>query len=68
MELSLWQKELLALLSEKGLPQADLYSVMLVLTKEEKGRAMIAFLKERTGLTADEICEQAGKIAFGENA
>ena len=58
----------MGLLSEKGLPPTDVYSVMLVLTKEEKGQAMISFLKEREDFTVDEICEKAGKIAFGEKA
>ncbi len=68
MEFSPWQKELLALLTQKGVSREDVYSVMLVLTKEEKGRKMLSFLKEKENQTPDEICRKAGSIAFGENA
>ncbi|MBQ3865380.1 MAG: hypothetical protein II776_00635 [Clostridia bacterium] len=64
MEWNEWQSELLALLAKKGLPREDVFSVMLVLTKEEKGRRMIAFLREKGDLTPDEICQKAGEIAF----
>ncbi len=63
-----FQSELLSLLAEKGLPREDIFSVMLVLTKKEKADEMILFLKENQTLSADQICEKAGKIAFGENA
>ncbi|MBR2616001.1 MAG: hypothetical protein IKC69_04930 [Clostridia bacterium] len=68
MEIASWQKELLALLGQRGLSRTDVYSVMLVLSREEKGREMIERLKRAPDLTVDEICEVAGKIAFGENA
>ena len=64
MEFVEWQEELMRVLVEKGLPREDLFSVMLVLTKEEKGRKMLAFLQESGALTPDEIREKAGKIAF----
>ena len=64
MEWKPWQTELLSALAAKGLPREDTFSVMLVLTKEEKGRQMLSFLRERGELTPDEICEKAGEIAF----
>lgn len=67
MDFTDWQEELLTLLAQRGLPREEVFPVMLVLTKEEKGRKMIAFLKERAALTPDEIREAAGKIAFDEN-
>ena len=67
MEFTDWPRELLSLLAEKGLPREDIFSVMLVLTKEEKGRKMLSFLRERDSLSPDEICEAAGSIAFEEN-
>ncbi len=53
---------------KKGLGRDDIFSVMLVLTKEEKGQKMLSFLTERENVTPDEIFEQAGRIAFEENA
>ena len=67
MELSDWQAELTALLTERGVAREDIFSVMLVLTKEEKGRKMLAFLRQNEAATPDEICRQAGLIAFGED-
>lgn len=66
MALSQWQNELMQCLLEKGLPKEDLFSVMLVLTKEEKGRKLMAFLKENETLSPDDICKRAGEIAFQE--
>lgn len=68
MDLKDFQTKLLFLLSQKGLSKEDMYSVMLVLTKEEKAKKMIAFLEETGASSPDDICEMAGKIAFGENA
>ena len=67
MALSLWQNDLVRLLTEKGVSREDIFSVMLVLTKEEKAREMIAFLEEKKELTSDEICQKAGEIAFGQS-
>ena len=67
MQFSQWQKELIEKLSEKGLTKEDIFSVMLVLTREEKGRAMLSFL-ENAPCDSDVICEKAGEIAFSENA
>jgi len=67
MAFSSWQKDLIQLLAEKGLPREDIFSVMLVLTKEEKGKKMTAFLQENETLTPDDICKKAGEIAFEEN-
>ena len=64
MEWNEWQSELLSLLAEKGLPREDIFSVMLVLTKEEKCRRMLAFLRGSGELSPDEICQKAGEIAF----
>lgn len=66
MQLNEVQKKLFDLLVEKKLPQTDLFSVMLVLTKEEKARKMIDYLLREESPTPDQICEQAGKIAFEE--
>ncbi|MBR4288972.1 MAG: hypothetical protein IKT50_06010, partial [Clostridia bacterium] len=64
---SSWQNDLIQLLMDKGLPREDIFSVMLVLTKEEKGQKMMSFLKESETLTPDDICKRAGEIAFEEN-
>ena len=61
------QKELMAALAEKGLRREDILSVMLVLTREEKVRAMLSFLSENTVLTVDEIFRKAGSLAFPQN-
>ena len=66
MEFVEWQEELIRALVEKGLPREDVFPVMLVLTKEEKGRRMLTILQESGSLTPDEIREMAGRIAFGE--
>ena len=63
MEFSQWQQELLSRLCEKGLSKEDVFSVMLVLTKEEKGRQMLSFL-EQENLDSEAICRKAGEIAF----
>lgn len=67
MAFSSWQNDLIQLLMEKGLPREDIFSVMLVLTKEDKGQKMMSFLKESEMLTPDDICKRAGEIAFEEN-
>ncbi len=67
MAFSSWQNDLIQLLMEKGLPREDIFSVMLVLTKEEKAQKMMTFLKENNALTPDDICKRAGEIAFEEN-
>ena len=64
MEIQAWQKELMATLVEKGLCREDILSVMLVLSREEPANRMLTFLRQKDHLTADEICEVAGKIAF----
>lgn len=67
MQFSPWQRELLEKLSRKGLSKEDIFSVMLVLTREEKGREMLRFL-EADHLDSEAICQKAGEIAFSENA
>ena len=67
MEFVEWQEDLMRELVKKGLPREDLFSVMLVLTKEEKGKKMLASLRESGVLTSDEIREMAGRIAFAED-
>lgn len=67
MAFSSWQSDLMQLLMKKGLSREDIFSVMLVLTKEDKGQKMMAFLSEREVLTPDDICKRAGEIAFEEN-
>ena len=66
MELKPWQKDLSEALLEAGLSREDILSVMLVLTKEEKGIAMLDFLRSSQNLSVDEICCKAGEIAFSE--
>ena len=65
MELTEWQKELMEALQKVGLSREDILSVMLVLTREEKGRELLAFLSQKENPTPDEVCERAGQIAFG---
>ncbi len=67
MELKPWQKNLSEALVEAGLSREDILPVMLVLTKEEKGIAMLDFLRSAQNLSADEICRKAGEIAFSES-
>lgn len=55
-------------MGQRGLSREDVISVMLVLSREELGKQMLVYLQENESLTADEICEKAGKLAFGENA
>lgn len=66
MELKPWQKDLSEALVEAGLSREDILSVMLVLTKEEKGMAMLGFLRSSQNSSIDEICRKAGEIAFSE--
>lgn len=66
MAFTQWQNDLVQLLVEKGLPREDIFSVMLVLTKEEKGAKMLAYLKETDKPSPDDICKRAGEIAFEE--
>lgn len=54
-------------LAEKGLRREDILSVMLVLTREDKARAMLSFLSEKEALSADEIFQKAGSLAFPQN-
>lgn len=57
----------MAALAEKGLRREDILSVMLVLTREDKARAMLSFLSENEALSADEIFQKAGSLAFPQN-
>jgi len=66
MELTELQKEMMELLAAKKLEREEIFSVMLVLTKEEKIKKMITYLKEKPGALPDEIFESAGRIAFEE--
>ena len=67
MEFSAWQTELLEKLREKGVSREDIFSIMLVLTKEEKGKKLLSFL-ETEEADSERICQKAGEIAFSENA
>lgn len=66
MEWQDWQTELLTLLGNAGVSKEDIFSVMLVLTNEDKGKKMIACLREHPAWTADDICRTAGEIAFSD--
>lgn len=68
MELNETQKELVAQLVRHKLSQTDVFSVMLVLTKEEKAKEMLSFLKEKEDFTPDEIFQKAGEIAYGKES
>lgn len=68
MEFSSWQKELLGLLCEKGLSREDVYSVMLVLSRQELGENMLFWLKENPSADPDSIFQKAGTLAFGERS
>ncbi|MBR7165779.1 MAG: hypothetical protein IKD18_05815 [Clostridia bacterium] len=65
MEFSTWQKELLVLLCEKGISREDVYSVMLVLSRQELGEKMISWLKENPAADPEAIFQKAGTLAFG---
>lgn len=67
MELSQTQKELTEELSRRGVAQADILSLMLCLTKEEKASAFLLFLRENKTLSEDALFRKAGEIAFGES-
>ena len=64
MELNEIQKELVAVLTEKGLSREDLFSVMLMLTKEEKARDFLLKVKEKEKWDAEELRRLCAEIAF----
>lgn len=68
MEQTDFRKELLSLLSERGLSRDEILSVSLAVAREEQTRALIAFLKETKELSVDEVFQKAGEIAFGKNS
>ncbi len=63
-----WKKELIELLSKEDLSRDEILSVMIALPKYEKAEKMIAFLKEGRKLSADDIYQKAGEIAYGKNS
>ncbi len=58
------QKEMMARLAGYGLSREDIFSVMLMLTKEEKAQELLQFLQENKELTSDQIREKTARIAF----
>ena len=68
MEQTDFRKELLTLLSERGLSRDEMLSVSFAVAREEHARALIAFLKEKEDLRIDDIFQKAGEIAFGKNS
>lgn len=68
MEQTDFRKELLTLLSERGLSRDEMLSVSFAVAREEQARALIAFLKEKGELSIDDIFQKAGEIAFGKNS
>lgn len=62
------RKELLNLLSQRGLSRDELLSVSVAVARPEHTLAMISFLKEEKELTVDEVFQKAGEIAFGKNS
>ena len=68
MEQTDFRKELLTLLSERGLSRDEMLSVSFAVAREEQAKILIAFLKERADLRIDDIFQKAGEIAFGKNS
>ena len=68
MEQMDFRKELLSLLSERGLSRDEMLSVSLAVAREEQTKALIAFVKENSDLSIDDIFQKAGEIAFGKNS
>ena len=68
MERMEWKKEMIDLLSKEDLTRDEILSVMIALPTYEKAEQMIAFLKEGRELSADDIYQKAGEIAFGKNS
>lgn len=68
MEQTDFRKELLTLLSARGLSRDEMLSVSLAVAREEQTKALIAFLKENAEPSVDDIFQKAGEIAFGKNS
>ena len=68
MEQTDFRKELLVLLSERGLSRDEMLSVSIAMAKADHATALIDFLKEKTDASVDEIFQKAGEIAFGKNS
>lgn len=68
MERLEWKKELIDLLSKEELTRDEVLSVMIALPTYEKAEQMISFLKEGKTLSADDIYQKAGEIAYGKNS
>ncbi|MBR7164825.1 MAG: hypothetical protein IKD18_00965 [Clostridia bacterium] len=63
-----FRKELLTLLSTRGLSRDEMLSVSLAMAKKEHAESLIHFLKANENLTVDEIFQKAGELAFGQNS
>ena len=68
MEQTDFRKELLSLLSERGLSRDEMLSVSLAVAREEHTKALIDYVKENADLCIDDIFQKAGEIAFGKNS
>ena len=68
MEQTDFRKELLTLLSERGLSRDEMLSVSLAVAREEQTKTLIAFVKDNADLSIDDIFQKAGEIAFGKNS
>ena len=68
MEQNDFRKELLSLLSERGLSRDEMLSVSLAVAREEQSKALINYLKESVNLSIDDIFQKAGELAFGKNS
>ena len=68
MEQTDMRKELLNLLSQRGLNRDELLSVSVAVARPEHTLAMISFLKAEKELNVDEVFQKAGEIAFGKNS
>lgn len=68
MEQNDFRKELLELLSQRGLTRDEMLSVSVAMAKADHAVALIDFLKESKTASVDEIFQKAGEIAFGKNS
>ncbi len=68
MEQQDFRKELLTLLSARGLSRDEMLSVSFAVARQEQAQSLTDFLKENENLTVDEIFQKAGEIAFGQNS
>ena len=64
MELNDTQKEVLEKLASFGLGREDIFSIMLMLTKEAKARDFLARIQEKKTCEAEELRRLCAEVAF----